>query len=144
LVGVSLLLGGLRYHEQEYNLKGVTAYLSVIMSLAMFGVIMPDFTSTTPGPTFSRAQEVFLIVMCVGLYAVFLAIQTTRHRSFFLDRIEAEAGASAAPDVPPEAHEPRVVWRHVALLAIYLGLVIYLVEKLAILLDHGLDELGAP
>src|SRR6185295_12716087 len=28
LVGVSLLLGGLRYHEQEYNLKGVTAYLS--------------------------------------------------------------------------------------------------------------------
>ena len=30
------------------------------------------------------------------------------------------------------------------LLVVYLALVIYLVEKLAILLDHGLDELGAP
>ena len=37
-----------------------------------------------------------------------------------------------------------MLWRHVALLVVYLGIVIYLVEKLAVLLDHGLDELGAP
>ena len=81
LIGVALLLGGLRYREQEVNLQGVNAYLSVIVSLAVFGLIMPNYTLTTPGPTFSRGQEGFLIAMCLGLYGVFLAIQTTRHRS---------------------------------------------------------------
>jgi len=45
---------------------------------------------------------------------------------------------------PALAPEPGALRRHVAFLVVYLGLVIYLVEKLAILLDHGLDELGAP
>ena len=144
LVGAALLLGGLRYHEQEYNLKGVNAYLSVIVALSVFGMIVPNFTISTPGPTFSRGQEAFLIVMCVGLYAVFLAIQTTRHRAFFLDRIEEASPAGA----PGEAHDHspgvRSTPHHTLLLLVYLGLVILLAEKLAVLLDHGIETLGAP
>jgi len=144
LVGAALLLGGLRYHEQEYNLKGVNAYLSVIVALSVFGMIVPNFTISTPGPTFSRGQEAFLIVMCIGLYAVFLAIQTTRHRAFFLDRIEEASPAGA----PGEAHDHspgvRSTPHHTLLLLVYLGLVILLAEKLAVLLDHGIETLGAP
>jgi Ca2+:H+ antiporter len=144
LVGAALLLGGLRYHEQEYNLKGVNAYLSVIVALSVFGMIVPNFTISTPGPTFSRGQEAFLIVMCIGLYAVFLAIQTTRHRAFFLDRIEEASPAGA----PGEAHDHSLGIRstphHALLLVAYLGLVILLAEKLAVLLDHGIETLGAP
>jgi Ca2+:H+ antiporter len=143
LVGFSLLLGGLRYHEQEYNLRGVTAYLSVIVSLAVFGMIMPDFTSSTPGRTFSRGQEVFLILMCIGLYAVFLAIQTTRHRSFFVE-LRQESGAADIHDAEHGTAGAHSLGYHVAWLAGYLGLVIFLAEKLAILLDHGLDNLHAP
>ena len=44
----------------------------------------------------------------------------------------------------PVARNPAAIRRHVAFLVVYLALVLYLVEKLAILLDHGLDELGAP
>jgi len=144
LVGAALLLGGLRYHEQEYNLKGVNAYLSVIVALSVFGMVVPNFTLSTPGPTFSRGQEAFLIVMCVGLYAVFLAIQTTRHRAFFLDRIEEAPPAAAAGEMREHSPAVRSVPYHTLLLVVYLGLVIFLAEKLAVLLDHGIETLGAP
>ena len=116
LIGLSLILGALRYKEQDYNLRGANAYLSVIVSLAVFGLVVPNFTFTTPGPTFSGVQEGFLIVMCVGLYAVFLAIQTTRHRSFFVDLVDGEADDSTGAEAPAAAHEPRALWRHVVLL----------------------------
>jgi Ca2+:H+ antiporter len=144
LIGVSLILGALRYEEQDYNLRGANAYLSVIVSLAVFGLVVPNFTFTTAGPTFSGVQEGFLIVMCVGLYAVFLAIQTTRHRSFFIDLADESTGDHLAVAVGPAVREPGTLGRHVMFLVAYLTLVIYLVEKLAVLLDHGLDELGAP
>ena len=144
LVGVALLLGGLRYHEQEYNLQGVNAYLSVIVALAVFGLVVPNLTSTTPGPTFSRGQEGFLIVMCIGLYAVFLAIQTTRHRAFFVHPAQdGPATAAAGPD-HHGAPGVRSVPVHVVLLAACLALVIFLAEKLAVLLNHGIEVLGAP
>jgi Ca2+:H+ antiporter len=44
LIGLSLILGALRYKEQNYNLRGANAYLSVIVSLAVFGLVVP----TTP------------------------------------------------------------------------------------------------
>ena len=144
LVGVALLLGGLRYREQEYNLQGVNAYLSVIVVLSVFGLIVPNLTLSIAAGTFSRGQEIFLIVMCVGLYAVFLAIQTTRHRTFFLDRLDEVPAAGGAS----VAHDPLLGVRstpyHALLLAVDLGLVIFLAEKLAILLDHGIETLGAP
>lgn len=143
LVGVALLLGGLRYKEQEYNLQGVNAYLSVIVALSVFGLIVPNLTISTAGGTFSQGQEAFLIVMCVGLYAVFLAIQTTRHRAFFLDRVEDDPHTGQS-----SGHHASIgvksTWYHTLLLVIYLLLVIFLAEKLAILLDHGIDVLGAP
>lgn len=141
LIGASLILGALKYKEQDYNLRGANAYLSVIVSLAVFGLVVPNFTFTTPGPTFSGPQEGFLVVMCIGLYTVFLAIQTTRHRAFFV-----EHGEKIDDDdvVPAPARDWAVVRLHVAFLVVYLALSLYLVEKLAVLLDHGLDELGAP
>ena len=46
LVGLSLLLGGLRYREQYYNLLGVNSYLNVIMALAVLGLVFPNFTTS--------------------------------------------------------------------------------------------------
>ncbi len=83
MVGASLLLGGIRHREQHYNLQGANLYLSVIIPLAVLTLSLPNVTVTTPGPTLSFAQQVFLVVMSVGLYCAFLAIQTGRHRSYF-------------------------------------------------------------
>jgi Ca2+:H+ antiporter len=141
---MALLLGGLRYREQIYNLQGVNAYLSVIVALSVFGLVVPNLTISTEGGTFSRGQEAFLIVMCVGLYAVFLAIQTTRHRSFFLEHADAGTGAAGGHATSHAPLGARSIPFHAALLVVYLALVIFLAEKLAVLLDHGLDVLGAP
>jgi len=144
LIGLGLLLGGWRYREQGYNLRGVNAYLGVIISLAIFGLVVPNFTTSTAGPTFSSHQEGFLIAMCTGLYAVFLAIQTTRHREYFLaPQINGGAGLRA-PDRAGDRSYPRSTTYHTGLLLCYLALVIYLVENLAVLLNYGLDVLAAP
>jgi Ca2+:H+ antiporter len=39
LVGTSLLFGGLRYHEQTYNLYGANAFLAVILPLSVLGLV---------------------------------------------------------------------------------------------------------
>ena len=144
MVGLSLLLGGWRYHEQSYNLQGANAFLAVIIPLAVLGLILPSFTTSSPGPTFSTPQPTFFIVMTVGLYGVFLAIQTTRHRPYFLWPIqESEEGVSLKFD-DHNGHEVRSVSFHTALLLLYFGPMVILAKQLALPIDHGIRVLGAP
>ena len=96
LVGLSLMLGGLRYREQHYNIQGVNAYLNVIMALAVLGLVLPNFTTSTGGPTFSTEQGIFFAAVSLLLYAVFLLIQTLRHRGYFMDVIRNREQAFAA------------------------------------------------
>jgi Ca2+:H+ antiporter len=139
LVGLSLLLGGLRYHEQTYNLQGANAFLAVIVPLAVLGLILPNFTRSSPGPTFSPLHSTFLILMSVGLYAVFLAIQTTRHRDYFM------APAVGAADAQEhDGHEVRSAAYHALLLLVYLLPVVVLAKKIAVPIDHGIHVLHAP
>src|SRR5258705_5665629 len=94
-VGLVLLLGGLRHGEQYYNLQGVNSYLNVIMTLAVLCLILPNFTTTTGDSTFSAEQQIFLIVVSIILYAIFLLIQTMRHRGYFME--SEQAGVTAGP-----------------------------------------------
>src|SRR6478752_6596232 len=100
-IGLCLLLGGLRHHEQSYNLPGARAFLSVVIPLAVFALILPNFTAVAPGPVLSTPQAVTIAVLTLVLYGVFLTMQTVRHRSFFQDPIEADG--SALPEAPLEA-----------------------------------------
>jgi Ca2+:H+ antiporter len=56
LVGLTLLIGGLRYHEQDYNLQGASAFLAVILPLAVIALVLPTFTRSTPDQSFSPLQ----------------------------------------------------------------------------------------
>lgn len=139
LVGASLLLGGLRYHEQTYNLYGANAFLAVILPLAVLGLILPSFTVSSPGPTLSPLQSGFLIVMSVGLYSVFLGIQTLRHRDYFVGPDAPEAGAEAPAE--PAEHTAR---RHGLLLLAYVLPIVFLAKQIATPIDYGITALGAP
>ena len=140
LVGLSLLMGGLRYREQYYNLLGVNAYLNVIMTLAVIGLVVPNFTTSTRGPTFSAGQGIFLVVVSLSLYAIFLFIQTMRHSSYFM---ESKGTASATHS----AHHPLPIHStafHSVMLLLYLVTVILLTEKFAIPLDNSIEHFGLP
>jgi Ca2+:H+ antiporter len=137
MVGVSLLAGGFRHREQHYNLQGANAYLSVIIPLALLTLSLPNFTVTTPGPTLSTPQQIFMVVMSAGLYAAFLAIQTGRHRAYFiLDESEKEHA------VPAKAKGPLV--RHAVLLVAYILPVVFLAEQLAHPIDYLIETLKVP
>src|SRR5213595_1891903 len=99
LIGLSLLLGGLRHHEQNYNLQGASAYLNAIMALAVLGLVLPNFTTSLSGPRFSTAQEIFLIVTSLSLYVIFLFIQAGRHHQYFKEATGAP-GTTAAGGHP--------------------------------------------
>jgi Ca2+:H+ antiporter len=140
MVGLSLLLGGLRYREQTYNLQGANAFLAVIVPLAVLGLVLPTLTTTTPGPTLSPFQATFLIVMSVGLYGVFLAIQNVRHRDYF-----SAPDAPAADATHHEAHgEVRSVAYHAPLLLAYLLPLVFLSKQEAVPLDYGIRVWHAP
>jgi Ca2+:H+ antiporter len=51
MVGLALLVGGVRHHEQKYNLQGATVYLSLIVPLSVIALVLPNFTQSTPNPT---------------------------------------------------------------------------------------------
>jgi Ca2+:H+ antiporter len=138
MVGGSLLLGGWLHREQHYNLQGANAYLSVIIPLTVFTLTLPNFTVTTPGPTLSFVQQVFLFVMSIGLYAAFLAIQTGRHRGYF---ISDGSDASEPAELPRAGRSLR--W-HAALLLAYILPVVFLAEQLAHPIDYFIETLQAP
>ena len=136
MVGVSLVVGGLRYREQTYNLMGANAFLAVIVPLAVIGLVFPNYTMTTPGPTFSTLQSIFIIVMSLGLYAIFLAMQTVRHRAYFV--------AEESSSVESHAHGGGSVAFHTFMLFAYLLPVVLLAKKLAIPINHAVNVLHAP
>jgi Ca2+:H+ antiporter len=139
MVGMSLLLGGWVHREQHYNLQGANAYMSVIVPLAVLSLILPNFTLTTPGPTLSVAQQLFLAAVSVGLYGIFLAIQTGRHRNYF----DPASTAVKADTVFPPPH-PAVPWLSALFVLAYLAPIIYLAELLAHPIDYLIEARHAP
>ena len=139
LVGLSLMLGGLRYREQHYNIQGVNAYLNVIMALGVLGLVLPNFTTSTSGPTFSTEQGIFFASVSLLLYAIFLLIQTLRHRGYFLDVKEI-----ATQHSPRHLARVRSTGFHALMLLLYLVTVIFLAEKFAIPLDNSIEQFHMP
>lgn len=142
-IGLCLLLGGLRHHEQTYNLPGARAFLSVVIPLAVFALILPNFTVAADGPILSTPQAISIAVLTLSLYGVFLAMQTVRHRSFFQDPIEADG--SALPEAPPDAHAgSHPIAFHTAALLLTLMPAVYLTEELGHIVEHAVNAMNAP
>ena len=142
VVGLGLLVGGLRHHQQSYNLQGASAFLSVIIPLSTLALIIPNFTTSTADGTLTTLQAVTFSAFTLALYGVFLLIQTGRHSDFFQDegaggrRAERRGTAGKAPSAASI--------RHTALLIANILPIVLLSKSLATILDHGIAALGAP
>jgi Ca2+:H+ antiporter len=140
LVGLSLLLGGLRHHEQQYNFQGASAYLNTIMALAVLGLVLPNFTTSMSGPTLSTVQEIFLVVTSLSLYAIFLLLQMKRHSEYFIESDNARETVGGVH----HHFQMRSMTYHGAMLFLYLIAVVVLAEKFAIPLDNAIERFGVP
>ncbi|MFT3996624.1 MAG: ionic transporter y4hA [Asticcacaulis sp.] len=90
IVGLCLLVGGVRHHEQRFVLKGVSSALCVLAAMASLSLVLPNFTSSVPGPFFSPSQLIFVAVVSLILYGAFVLVQTVRHRDYFLPSGEGD------------------------------------------------------
>ena len=132
LIGLTLLVGGLRHREQSFNLQGNTAFLAVIVALAVLTLVFPRFAA---------APSWFLAAAAIVLYGTFLGIQTMRHRGYFKH--------PTAEDGEEDEHDHHgLVMRskpyHIFFLMLTMLPVVLLAKKFAGLIDYGVDQMGAP
>lgn len=140
IVGICLLLGGVRHHEQVFALKGVSAALCVLAAMAVLSLILPNYTLSAPGPFFTASQLIFTAVVSLTLYATFVLIQTVRHRDYFLpadiDGVDEDTHAE-----PPTAAQ---AWLAFAVLVAALVSVVLLAKQLAPTLERAVLSAGLP
>ncbi len=140
IVGLCLILGGLRFREQEFQLQGSNSLLVVLVTLSALVFILPNYTTTTSGPTYNPSQMIFLAVICVLLYLLFVFFQTRSHRSYFepVPSSESVASKSQIEVSKPEA------WMSFASLALALTAVIGLAKSISPLIEEVILTLNAP
>jgi Ca2+:H+ antiporter len=137
LVGICILLGGLRYREQDFQISGANLYLSVLAVLATITLVLPNYTLTTPGPFYSAAQLAFVSVATILLYGVFLYTQTTRHRDYFVSEDKHGSGQAG------HASGATLLFSAILLLVSLLAVVL-LAKKFSLVVDAGAAMIGAP
>ncbi|WP_156348122.1 calcium:proton antiporter [Sphingomonas sp. Leaf34] len=97
IIGLCLLAGAVRHHEQRFTLKGMTAALGVLAAMAVLSLILPNYTSSTAGPTYAASQLLFVAVVSLILYGTFVLVQTVRHRDYFLPLTDDKDDHAAPP-----------------------------------------------
>jgi Ca2+:H+ antiporter len=139
IVGGCLLLGGIKFKEQTFGLDGVSAALTVLTAICVLALILPNYTSSIPGPFYNNKQLTFVAIISLVLYGTFLLIQTISHRSYFLQKTDQPT---------EEAHNPPptgvTTWVSIVFLLISLVAVVVLAEFLAPGIEAGVDKMGAP
>jgi len=153
MMGLSMIIGGTYHLDQSLNTNGAHMYLGLLIPLALLTLVLPNFTTTTIGPTLAFSQEVFIGIIALALYAVFIFAQTKRYRNFFDDPYPFGASRSARQEESETylvQHEevkfldwPKVL-KSFFWLSACLVVVILLIEKLAILINIGYAKMGFP
>ncbi|KUJ68575.1 ionic transporter y4hA [Streptomyces albus subsp. albus] len=142
VVGLSILTGSLRHGLAVFRSEGTGSALGAIATLSTLSLVLPNFTTTTPGPEFSTSQLVFAAVAAIVLYGLFVATQTVRHRDYFLpitkygEVIDAEDHA----DVPSS----RAALTSFGLLALSLIAVVGLAKVISPTIESGVEAAGMP
>jgi Ca2+:H+ antiporter len=153
VVGLALLLGGLRHRGVEPNRTGTSAYLSMLIVLSAFAFALPALIGE--GGSYSRAQAVPIIVLTLGMYGFFLWRQVGAQAEDFLEvdtrfapvrdreSLSSADGASRGITDILREHRREVVTRLVLLIVTVIPIVL-LSHDMATLLDDGLGRIGAP
>lgn len=140
LVGICLLIGGIQHREQAFRQTGVSASLATLSALTVLTLVLPNFTTSEPGPIYSASQLAFVAVVSFLLYATFVLVQTVRHRDYFLP----DRAVAANDDVHAALPSNRATLTSSILLIACLAAVVLLAKSLAPAIEAGVASAGAP
>ncbi|MDT9000847.1 ionic transporter y4hA [Paucibacter sp. APW11] len=141
VLGLCILAGGWRHRELVFRVEGTSPTLAVLAALATLTLVLPTFTTSSPGPTFSRAQLVFAGIVSLVLYGAFVFVQAVRHRDYFLP---PPAGDDARIEGHAQPPSTAVAWISLALLLLCLIGVVGLAKLLAPSIEAQVRAAGAP
>jgi Ca2+:H+ antiporter len=99
MLGASFLLGGLKYHVQEFNRAGARLQAGLLF-LATIALLIPStlVDSNTPETLgFLHTLSVGLSVLLIVAYALGLLFSLKTHRDFFASAEHGEAGEAPWP-----------------------------------------------
>ena len=140
MLGITLLLGGLRHHRQVFNLEGARSYLIVILCLTFLALVLPTFSKAGGVGSASPIVFGFIALASIGLYGIFLFLQSTRHRDFFQHPEEGDGEL----DYGHTHLETRSTAYHAIFLVLSLLPIVLLSKKVAIVLEFGISAMHAP
>lgn len=142
VLGLALLLGGLRHGSLAHNRTGTSQYLTMIALLVSLAFVVPGFIGTAG--SFTTGQAVPVIVLTVGLYIFFLYRQTGAQKADFQE-VELAGTPAQKVRVSEVIAEHRVeVFTHFGLLLALIAPIVLLSHNMAALLDIALVRAGAP
>lgn len=134
ILGISMLIGTLKFREQVFEVKSVTLALVGLVAILVFALVLPNFTTSTAGPVYSVPQLIAVGVCCLVIYAHFIFTQTVRHRKYFL----AEATGKEKVVTKGET------WISLGLLLACLAVVVFLAKKLSPVIEDVVASAGLP
>jgi Ca2+:H+ antiporter len=139
VIGLCLLVGGIAHREQTFRVEGAGAGLAALMVMATLTLVLPVFTTSTPRGTYSNSQLAFVAVTAATLWAIFVFMQTVRHRDYFIPSTgAADPEVHAAPPTKAQA------WISFGLLLLSLVGVVGLAKVLSPTIEHAVEVVQAP
>ncbi|GEC98692.1 calcium:proton antiporter [Kocuria varians] len=146
VIGLALLIGGMRHQNLRVNRTGISSYLSLLVVLVTvafaFPAVIGENGAYTPG------QAVPILILTILLYGFFLYRQTGAQNTDFQEVTPVQASTDTnepQPGIPAVLREHRKeVLARVALLLATVIPIVLLSHHMAALLDDGLNRLGAP
>ena len=144
IVGIALLVGALKHHLANFNPEGTGAALATVITLASVTLVLPRFTTSTPGPEFSPAQLAFAATASLALYSMFVFTQTVRHRDFFLPVETGDGPLDEDGDGHADPPTDREALTSLGLLVIALVSVVGLTKVVSSTIEDAVHALGLP
>ncbi len=139
VVGLCITIGGARHHVQRFGLYGVSAATTTLAALGVLVLVLPNFTTSTAGPTYTESQLILVGIASLVLWLLFVFVQTVRHRDYFLPE---DGPADSHHDV--ESVSSRQMWLALGLLLSSLVSVVLLSKTLSDPLAALIISSGAP
>ncbi len=133
LVGLCLVLGGARHHEQGFQARGASAFLAVLVAQATLVLVLPNYTTSAEGPHYAPVQLGFVAVVSLVLWLVIVFVQTVRHRDYFLPAPDRDSEGDHAEPPPAQA-----AWISFGLMVAALAAVVLMGKGLTPALEGGL------
>lgn len=134
ILGISMFVGALKFEEQSFETKSVTIALVSLVSILVLTLVLPNFTTSIAGPSYSAPQLIAIGICCLVIYGSFIFTQTIRHRKYFLTEVTGVEKAVRSTEALIS----------LGFLLVCLGVVILLAKNLSPVIEEGIVAAGLP